>query len=86
MNQIKLIYFLDCPNFPIVKNILLDMGLIFEEVEQNSLPNNQPLKLLTSPSILKDDKLVFGQRTDSAIGGCSLNLPQKADLIDRLKD
>ncbi len=86
MEQIQLIFFQDCPNYSIVKNLLTDLGLSFEEIEQSSLSEIDPLRLFTSPSILKNGELIFGQKINTAMGGCSLNLPKKSDLIYKLKD
>jgi len=86
MEQIQLIYFEGCPNYSVVKNLLSDIGIKYEEIEQNGLSEQDPLKLFTSPSILKDGKLVFGQRIDSVKGGCTLNLPDKSYLVKKLKE
>lgn len=84
MERIQLIYFQGCPNYPVIKNLLADIGIRYEEIEQNSLSEQDPLKLFTSPSILKNGKLILGQKIDSAKGGCTLNLPDKSELSKRL--
>lgn len=85
MENILLIYFKECPNYSIIKNLLSDIGVKCQEIEQNNLSENDPLKLFTSPSILKNGKLIFGQKIDSAKGGCTLNLPDKFELVKRLE-
>jgi hypothetical protein len=86
MERIQLIYFQGCPNYSVVKNLLSEIGAIYEEVDQNDLSDEDPLKLFSSPSILKDGKLIFGQKIDSAKGGCTLNLPDKSHLAKKLKE
>ncbi len=85
MERIQLIYFGGCPNFSVVKNLLSDIGVKYEEIEQTGLGETNPLKLFSSPSILKDGKLIFGQKIDSTKGGCTLNIPEKSDLAKKLK-
>ena len=86
MERIQLIYFQGCPNYSVLKNLLSDIGVKYEEIEQTGLEETDPLKLFSSPSILKDGKLIFGQKIDSAQGGCTLNLPDKTYLAKKLKD
>ncbi len=86
MERIQLIYFQGCPNYSVIKNLLSNIGVKYEEIEQTSLEKTDPLKLFSSPSILKDGKLVFGQNIDSAKGGCTLGLPKKSDLTQKLME
>ncbi len=86
MNKIQLIYFRGCPNYDVVKDLLCEMGLEYEEIDQNNLQENDLLKLLSSPSILKNGELIYGQRIGSAKGGCTLNLADKSYLAAKLKE
>ena len=86
MERVQLIYFQGCPNYSVVKNILSDIGVKYEEIEQNGLSEQDPLKLFTSPSILKDGNLIFGQEIDSIKGGCTLSIPDKFFLAKKLKE
>jgi hypothetical protein len=86
MERIQLIYFEGCPNYSVVKNLLSDIGVKYEEIEQNDLEETDPLKLFSSPSILKNGKLIFGQKIDSTKGGCTINLPDKSSLAKKLKE
>ena len=86
MERIQLIYFQGCPNYSVIKNLLSDIGVKYEEIEQTGLEEIDPLKLFSSPSILKDGKLIFGQKIDSTKGGCTLNLPDKSYLAKKLED
>ncbi len=80
MNNIKLIYFKDCPNYEAAKNLLLRVDCDFEEINQSELPEYHLLKHYTSPTILKNEKIIIGEKIDSLIGGCSIRLPSAAEL------
>jgi len=86
MKRIQLIYFQGCPSYSVVKNLLSDIEIEYEEIKQDNLSEQNPLKFFTSPSILKDGKLIFGQKIDSTKGGCTLNLPDKSYLAKKLKE
>ena len=73
MKNIKFVYFDGCPNAQKVLNILMDLGVEFEEIEQTSLPDGNEFKNYSSPTVIVDDKIVFGAEAEG--GGCSLNLP-----------
>jgi hypothetical protein len=68
-----------------LKNLLSDIGVKYEKIEQTGLEETDPLKLFSSPSILKDGKMIFAQKIDSTKGGCTLNLPDKFHLAKKLK-
>ncbi len=85
MGKIKLIYFKGCPLYEDAQNILLQWGCNFEEINQNDLSDNHPYKYYTSPAILKNEKLVFGEKTDSFQGGCSIQFPTDTELKRRLE-
>ncbi|MBT3922871.1 MAG: hypothetical protein HOF21_09885 [Nitrospina sp.] len=82
MNQsdIKLIYFDGCPNYEVAKNLLLQSGCKFEEINQSNLPDDHAFKQYTSPTILKNGRLIVGEKMASKNGGCSLQLPSYAEF------
>lgn len=79
MAELTLVYFDGCPNAVKARQSLSAAGLEFKEIRQDELPATDPLKSLSSPSILAGDKLLFGTRT-GAQGGCSLEIPTADDL------
>ena len=82
--EITLIYFGACQNYKNVKNLLVHIGVAFNEINQDDLVNGHPFKLFTSPTILKNDYLIFGERIDSAGGGCSIRIPKREELEQKL--
>ncbi len=83
MNEIKLLYFEGCPNAVRVKEMLLQMGHAFQEIRQDRLSENDPLRKFSSPTILKDHEIIYGTSARSE-GACSLELPTFVDLKRRL--
>lgn len=83
MNEIKLLYFEGCPNAVRVKEMLLQMGHAFQEIRQDRLSENDPLRKFSSPTILKDHEIIYGTSA-RAEGACSLELPTFVDLKRRL--
>lgn len=86
MADIKLIYFKGCPNYESARSLLLNSGWNFEEIDQSELLANHPFKQYTSPAILKNGTLIFGEKMDSLIGGCSMDLPSSAKLKMQLEN
>ena len=84
MDNIKLIYFVGCPNYEAARTLLLNSGYDFEEVNQSDLPENHPSKHYSSPTILKNEKLIIGEKMDSLAGGCSIKLPDDVELRKKL--
>lgn len=84
MCELKFIYFKGCPNISKVRSMLQELGESFEEVFQDDLPDNHPLKSYSSPTLLKGDKIIFGAKTSSG-GGCSLGIPLTDELREKLK-
>jgi hypothetical protein len=84
MNYIKLIYFNGCPNYEVAKNLLLKTGYDFEAADQGDLSASHPFKYYTSPTILKNGNLIIGEKMDSLIGGCSMQLPNSEELKRKL--
>lgn len=85
MVDIKLIFFENCPNYETIKNLLLRSRCEFEEINQNKLPENHPLKKYTSPTILKNGVLIIGEQTSSFCGGCSILDERDIKKIENLR-
>lgn len=82
MKNIKFVYFDGCPNAQKVMNILVGLGVEFEKIEQTSLSDGDQFKNYSSPTVIADDKIVFGAEADG--GGCSLNLPTEEFFKNKL--
>jgi hypothetical protein len=85
MNSVKLIYFKGCPNYETARNLLLQLGYHFKEIDQGDLPENHSFRNYTSPTIIKNKKLICGEKMDSFQGGCTLQLPCNAELKRKLE-
>jgi glutaredoxin len=85
MENIKLVYFRGCPNYKSVKKLLTRIGVSFDEINQDDLSDGHPLKRFTSPTILKNEKLIFGEKISDASGGCSIRIPERWELERKLK-
>lgn len=83
MGVFKLIYFRGCPSADKAKSLLEQAGIQFEEIHQDGLPHNHPLKGYTSPTVLQDDQIAFGAKTGEGTAGCSLNIPSLDELKRR---
>jgi len=86
MRQVKLIYFEGCPNAEKTKKALHRAGVDFETMCQDELPESHPYKSYSSPTILKENEVVFGSRTGTGSGGCSLDMPSEKVLRESLGD
>jgi len=84
MGELKLVYFEGCPNASKARQNLKDAGYSFKEVRQDDLPENDPLKKYSSPTILKDGQPLFGTPTAQA-GGCSLEVPTVSQIKEKLE-
>lgn len=70
MSAIKLIYFDGCPNAKHARAALLTAGAYdFEVIKQNELAEDHRFKRYSSPTILKDEQIIFG--SDSGNASCS---------------
>lgn len=83
--NLKLVYFEDCPNAKKVRANLILSEQAFKEVDQDKLPDEHPLKLYSSPSILLGETLLFGSVVGGT-GGCSLEVPSSQEILDRMKE
>ncbi|MBK9294500.1 MAG: hypothetical protein IPM57_08655 [Oligoflexia bacterium] len=79
MKKLKLIYFKGCPNVEKIRRTLKDGGFDFEEINQNELSSHHPLKNYSSPTILRNEEIIFGS-ISSSDGGCSLKVPDVEQL------
>lgn len=90
MDNIVLVYFEGCPEAKNIRAALLNAGVFdFQVVKQNELPDNDPLKKLSSPSVLKGHELIYGIRTDGEIASCTFDYlisNKETALIDRFRD
>ena len=86
VKRISLIYFSDCPNHQSVRQMLIEIGLPFKEINQDNLHVGCKGKRFSSPTILLDDEvIVYGGKSDSPEGACSINMPNKQELETILK-
>lgn len=79
MPEYKLIFFSGCPNHQPAVDLLNEADLDFESVCQDKLDDSNPLKNFSSPTLLKDNKIIFGSEANG--GGCSMMLPSKCELL-----
>jgi glutaredoxin len=80
LKKLKFIYFTGCPNAQKMKETLEDLDYQLDEIEQTSLQSGDQYKNYSSPTVIKDERIIFGGKAEG--GGCSLNMPTK----DKLKE
>ena len=87
MQRVSLIYTTDCRKYKTLKQVLIDIGLPFEEVKQNRLHKGCVCRTFTSPTILVDnDIIIFGGPRQSKLKKESSelaylkNIPNKKEL------
>ena len=87
MKKIALIYKTGCQKYKTIKQVLLDVGLPFEEVNQAQLHKGCVCRTFTSPTILVDeDIIIFGGPRKSKLKKESSelaylkNIPNKKEL------
>lgn len=81
--KFKLIFFKGCPNYQPAIDLLNEVGLNFETICQDDLEDSSSFKKYSSPTLLLDEKIIFGSLAIG--GGCSLQLPNKEDLLKILE-
>ncbi|PIR24920.1 MAG: hypothetical protein COV43_07750 [Deltaproteobacteria bacterium CG11_big_fil_rev_8_21_14_0_20_42_23] len=84
MKKIFLITFEACPNAKKTKTLLDELGVAFTWIKQELLERDHPYQQYSSPSILRGDELVFGAELAKGSSGCSLELPSRELLQERL--
>ena len=86
VKRISLIYFEGCPNYKPLRQMLIEIDFPFKEINQDKLHVGCRHKKFSSPTILLDDALiVYGGKTGSSDGACSINMPNKQKLETILK-
>ncbi len=71
MSAVKLIYFDGCPNSKHARALLLSSKIDFESVKQDELPDNHTYRTYSSPTILRDEDVIFGQKLEPGVSACS---------------
>lgn len=84
MVDLTLLYFDGCPKASTARKTLIDSGLKYKEVRQDSLHSSDPLKSYSSPTILNGGEILFGIKTGPD-GGCSLEVPTAMQLREKLE-
>lgn len=82
MKEVKLVFFENCPNYPVAKELLQDSKVDFEEIDQGKLSSDDPLNGYSSPTVLFKSKIVFGSKLIG--GGCTLQIPTALELNKKL--
>ena len=87
MQRVSLIYTTDCRKYKTLKQVLIDIGLPFEEVKQDRLHKGCVCRTFISPTILVDnDIIIFGGPRQSKLKKESSelaylkNIPSKKEL------
>lgn len=90
MDKVKFIYFDGCPEAKNVRSSLLVAGIYdFEVIVQDELPEGNPYLKFSSPSVLADEELIYGVRTDGERSSCTfdvINFVDNKSLIERFKE
>lgn len=84
MHNTILIYFEGCLNAKAAKEALRALGVEFDSIVQDNIPKDSPYQSYTSPTILKDNQIILGRRTDGKGGGCSMDRLIIDDLRGKL--
>jgi hypothetical protein len=85
MKKFTLIYFNGCPNHEPAKDLLVQAGIDFVEVCQDTIDDSDSLKGYSSPTLLMGDRIIFGSKVPGSGGGCSWKLPSLVELKDGIK-
>lgn len=87
MTTITLVYFERCPEAQKVKEVLREAGVRdLKIVLQDKLSNNDPLRKLSSPSVLHGVEILYGVRTNGEIASCSFAQENSlAQLSEQMK-
>ena len=84
MTSIQLITFDGCPNADKFRSTLSRISINFEDVVQDNLEENHPLKGYSSPTILIDNKVLVGSQSNG--GGCSVINVSIEELEKKIKE
>lgn len=80
----KFIYFNDCPNAILAKNLISKLQITCDYICQDELAETHELKSYSSPTLLLGDKIIFGAKTDNNSSGCSIDIPTLEELKHRI--
>jgi len=87
VQRVSLVYTTGCRKYKTLKQVLLDIGLPFEEVRQDRLHKGCVCRTFTSPTILVDnDIIIFGGPRQSKLKkepselAYLQNIPNKKEL------
>ena len=82
MDTVILVYFEGCPEAQKVKDALKKAGVIdLKIIIQDNLSGNDPLRKLSSPSVLQGTEILYGVRTNGEIASCSFNHENSLDQL-----
>lgn len=85
--ELKLIYFKGCPEAKNARSALLNAGVEkFEVVVQEKLNSDDPYLLYSSPSILKGDEILYGQKLTKNTSACSYQKLDSEKLRMKITD
>lgn len=80
-----MIYFEGCPNTEKSRKILREIGVNFDEVCLDNLTIDSPYLVYSSPTLLMDEKMVFGSTTVGNSMACSIDLPSTEETLRRIE-
>lgn len=86
MSRLTLIYFRDCPNVGRARKLLKESGFEFRELVQDDLSPESRLKRYTSPTLLAEDRLIFGGELGQGGTGCTMTIPSVQQLKQLLAE
>ncbi len=87
MVSARLLYFQGCPNYEILRSILREEGIsTVVEIDLGELPNGDPLKSYSSPTLLQGDRVLLGTRITPGATSCTwLTTEEMRATVRRLK-
>ena len=86
MGKVKLIYFRGCPKAKDAIAMLEGEGIRFETIQQDDLPEGDPMLEYSSPTILKDEKPIYGQHIGSTSSACNIEVLDCVVLRQKLRE
>lgn len=84
MENLKLIYFKGCPNARHARAVLLQTGLNFEVIIQDELPLGDKLLQFSSPTIIRDNEILLGQKLSEGSSACSFEKIDEEQLKNNI--
>ena len=81
--SLTFVFFQGCPNATTVRDNLMATEHPFTIICQDELPENHPMRLYSSPSILLNGELLFGSNIKGS--GCSLDVPSTEDILTAIQ-